>query len=213
MADYFKKTGRAVFVIIVIFILISCTNNMRLESDYLRSKSEFILIAKSDLINRVFTHVSVTDISELFTAREDRDTTEFIVVHHAGVVGEYTPLDVDKFHKEVRGWSGIAYTYWITSKGKVFKNHGIDERTASEKGYNNKSLSICLQGDFDLGKPSQSQINSLVKLVIKLKLDYPSARLVGHKELNKTPCPGTYLNIEKVDSITRRFHIINKLFN
>ena len=59
---------------------------------------------------------------------------------------------------------------------------------AHAKGYNSHSLGVCYEGGLDTnGKPADTrtpkQKRALLKLLKKLKVAYPDARIVGHRDL------------------------------
>ena len=58
----------------------------------------------------------------------------------------------------------------------------------SATGYNAHSIGICYEGGLDIrGRPcdtrTSEQKDTLQKLLIRLKEDYPEARVVGHRDL------------------------------
>ena len=91
------------------------------------------------------------------------------------------------------GWAGIGYHFYIRKDGTIYK--GRDEKYAGAhcENYNSVSLGICLEGNFEIEKPTEKQIQSVTDLVKYLRKKYGNFKLVGHKDLNATACPGQYL--------------------
>jgi len=176
----------------------------------MQNNGRHLTLSNLDWINYLYSSPNVIDASGLFIDREVRDTTEFIVIHHAGVEGKYTAIDIDKFHRKKRKWKSIAYTFFITDTGETFRLHGINSKTAGEYGYNNKTLSICLQGNFNQKELTSIQAIPLIKLVARLKVVFPYAKVIGHRHLEDlTPCPGKNINVAVIDSLASRYHIFN----
>jgi N-acetyl-anhydromuramyl-L-alanine amidase AmpD len=69
-------------------------------------------------------------------------------------------------------------------------------------------LGICLAGNFDIGKPTAAQMNSVKELCRWLCKKYgldplEKGVIVGHRDVNDTTCPGKnlYKRLEEI----RRF--------
>jgi len=122
---------------------------------------------------------------------EKRESTHFIVVHHAQAK-TCTVQDIDQWHKN-NGWSGIGYAFLIKKDGTIYRGRPEWAQGAHCKGYNHNSIGICLEGDFTTENPTSLQLASLVELSRYLISLYPNARIVRHKDLNDTECPGQNL--------------------
>lgn len=128
---------------------------------------------------------------------------EYIIIHHSAT--DKGNAEVFRKAHMAKGWRDIGYHYVIgngtyTGDGEIEEGRGNDEVGAHAKGYNDKSIGICLVGNFEKYPPSQAQIKSLVKLLKSLLPEYkiPIADVIGHKEVNNTLCPGIYFDIEKL---------------
>ena len=124
-----------------------------------------------------------------------RKSTDYIVMHHRAGNG-----DADSIHKQhlSQGYSGIGYHYYVRKNGQVFQGRPIDKVGAHCKGYNDKSVGVCFEGNFENEKPTKEQLkagNNLVKYILNL---YPQAKIVGHKDLMSTACPGNNFNINEI---------------
>jgi N-acetyl-anhydromuramyl-L-alanine amidase AmpD len=118
---------------------------------------------------------------------------EYIVIHHTASTAKETVEQIHNFHINNNGWAGIGYHFYIRKDGTVYK--GRDEKYAGAhcENYNSVSLGICLEGNFEIEKPTDSQLKSLSELLQYLTKKYGYVHIVGHNDLNATACPGKNL--------------------
>ena len=118
---------------------------------------------------------------------------EYIVIHHTASTAKETVEQIHNFHINNNGWAGIGYHFYIRKDGTIYK--GRDEKYAGAhcENYNSVSLGICLEGNFEIEKPTEKQIQSVTDLVKYLRKKYGDFKLVGHRDLNATACPGKNL--------------------
>ena len=86
------------------------------------------------------------------------------------------------------GWDGAGYHHIICRDGKIEPGRPFYWQGAHVYGQNENSLGICL-----IGKKSftPAQMNSLSRLLHKLKCRHPDAEIVGHRDVQETAktCP------------------------
>lgn len=125
-----------------------------------------------------------------------RTSTDYIVVHCAA-----TKATMDIGVREIRqwhvqqGWLDVGYHFVIRRNGDVEdgRPHGVVG--SHVKGYNSRSLGICLVGGIDAkGAPEDNftaeQMNSLKLLLLAQKRTYTQAKIVGHRDLDSgKACP------------------------
>ncbi|MCR5834754.1 MAG: peptidoglycan recognition protein family protein [Selenomonadaceae bacterium] len=147
-----------------------------------------------------------------FGELKDRKETERIVIHHAGLDKDYSAHAIHKFHRDVRGWSGIGYHYVIRKDGTIEQGRPSQAVGAHAANHNYNSIGICVTGNFNVSNPKTAQIDSLKMLTAWLCQKYNlnpmgNGVIVGHKNLNKTTCPGSnlYPRIEEVKCYCRDF--------
>lgn len=118
---------------------------------------------------------------------------EYIVIHHTASTAKETVEQIHNFHINNNGWAGIGYHFYIRKDGTVYK--GRDEKYAGAhcENYNSVSLGICLEGNFEIEKPTEKQLKSLTELLQYLTKKYGYVHIVGHNDLNATACPGKNL--------------------
>lgn len=125
-----------------------------------------------------------------------RDNTEIIVIHHAAKT-IWSPEDINDFHKS-KGWDGIGYNFYIRKDGTICNGRGEEAVGAQLKGYNDISIGICLEGNFEIEEVNEEQINSLNNLIYYLICKYDIKKIKGHKDYGETLCPGKNLNIKLI---------------
>jgi len=126
----------------------------------------------------------------------------FIVIHHSatatGSAGEF-----DRMHR-AKGWDELGYHFVIgngtgSGDGEVevggrwpVQKHGAHTKVANHPEYNDLGIGICLVGNFDVTRPTEAQMQSLMRLVrfLRDRYDIPRGRMYGHGQLKATDCPG-----------------------
>lgn len=122
--------------------------------------------------------------------RPKRAQTDYIVWHCSATKPDQF-LDaaaIDAMHK-ARGWQGIGYHLVIRRDGVLDIGEPISNRGAHVKGYNSRSVSVCMVGGLDEEeKPSnnftQAQWHTAFNIQAMLTMLYPKAQTVGHRDLS-----------------------------
>lgn len=116
-----------------------------------------------------------------------------IICHHTAVSYNKNPdqFEATKRYHISKGWGDIGYHYEISKSGRVYK--GRDESTpgahTKEQNVNYNSISICLDGNFDIELPTKEQTESLKKLLLELMVKYkiPSINIFPHRHYAINP--------------------------
>ena len=119
---------------------------------------------------------------------QKRTKTNYIVLHHAAAT-KATVADIDRWHKE-KGWTCIGYHFYVDKAGRIFRGRPIDTIGAHCLGHNNDSIGICAEGNFNVEKMNDKQKQAVIELLKDLVKKYPKAKIVRHKDLMSTDCPG-----------------------
>jgi N-acetyl-anhydromuramyl-L-alanine amidase AmpD len=95
--------------------------------------------------------------------------------------------EIDQWHKE-RGFSSCGYHYVIRRNGRVERGRDVERGGAHAKGFNAKSLGVCLVGGKGEGDVSDcnftfEQYQSLYDLISDLKVQFPITKVLGHRDL------------------------------
>ena len=112
-----------------------------------------------------------------------------IIVHCSDTPDEenLTASDIHLMHLGF-GWDGIGYHKIILKNGNIENGRPLFWQGAHTYGLNKESLGICLIGR---QKFEAQQFLSLKTLLLKWKLDYPNAIILGHRDaiVTKKTCP------------------------
>jgi len=140
-----------------------------------------------------------------------KQTPTYLVLHHEA--GQGTVEQIHKYHLS-KGWSGIAYHAYVRRDGSVYAGRPLDKCGGHCSGYNNCSIGICFEGNFETETMTQKQMTGGVKAIGEILAKYPSLKIVGHKELCATACPGKnfpldYFKSCQEDDMATRFKTIN----
>lgn len=124
----------------------------------------------------------------------ERSRTDLIIIHHTG--GEHDTVESIHALHLANGWAGIGYHFAIYPDGSVHQGRPIEMVGAHCEGYNSRSISVNLVGNFEYQQPTQAQIDSLFSLLSDLIHDYnvPPEQVTGHNAWNSTACPGRNLD-------------------
>jgi len=128
---------------------------------------------------------------------------EYIIVHHTGGTqadpladtSHHTMEIVDNYHKSL-GWDGIGYNWFIEKDGKIRKGRDETKAGAHTIGYNEKSIGVCLAGNFDATIPTKEQEISLVTVIKDIRSRYKIKleNIVPHRIFANKTCYGRRLS-------------------
>lgn len=125
-----------------------------------------------------------------------RKITEIIV--HCSATREgvnQTVAQIRKYHVEQRGWSDIGYHYVVYLDGTIHAGRPLGKAGAHCIGHNQNSIGVCYVGGCasDGKTPKDTRTDAqkagLLKLIKRLKAEYPQATVHGHYEFARKACP------------------------
>jgi len=138
--------------------------------------------------------------------RENHDpmgrVTKITVHHTSEIPGMMERHDVDlvraiqRYHQDHRHWADIGYHFLIGRKGEVYEGRPVQAQGAHVGGAKNRhNLGVSVIGDFQRNRPTSAQLASLETLLAQQQQRYriPTHRVIGHRELAVTVCPGDNL--------------------
>lgn len=131
-----------------------------------------------------------------------RFKTDYIVLHHAEAV-KCTAQDVHSWHR-ANGWTGIGYHFFVRKDGTIYRGRPINVVGAHVQGMNSCSIGICAEGDYHTKEKTmpQAQKKSIIELCQYLKKNYyPNAKIVGHREIGDSNCPGRYYPLDEIKNM------------
>ena len=88
-----------------------------------------------------------------------------------------------------RGWKDIGYHSYITRDGQVHEGRPLSQVGAHCKNHNQHSIGICYEGGLDAAGQAcdtrtRAQCQSLRHLLKRLTAQFPSAIIMGHRDLS-----------------------------
>ena len=117
-----------------------------------------------------------------------RSGTSEIILHHAEA-SHASVEDVNQWHLE-RGWVGIGYNYYIRKDGTIWRGRPEWAVGAHAVGHNDKSIGICCEGAYMTEHMPAAQLAALKDLIRDIMTRYGKLKLLRHKDVNSTDCPG-----------------------
>ena len=146
-------------------------------------------------------------LDKIFASSVNRP--QYLIVHHVGGTDANPLLDtsnqsfetVNAYHKIAFDFKSslgyyIGYHYYISKNGILRQGRLDTDEGAHTLGYNNKSIGICLAGNFDAKLPTPEQTSALKILLEKKKSQYniPSQNIVAHRMFANKTCFGRKLS-------------------
>jgi N-acetyl-anhydromuramyl-L-alanine amidase AmpD len=135
---------------------------------------------------------------------------QYLVIHHSLTKdGKVVDWDaIRRYHMTDPGhkWVDIGYHYGVELVGneyviKVGRPEWAVGAQCKEEGMNNKSLGICVVGNYDLGAPPEEAMEQLVILCGNLcsKYKLPVSSIVTHHQFaGYKTCPGTKFPMDEL---------------
>lgn len=135
---------------------------------------------------------------------------DMIILHHmAHKTADI--YDVHNYHRsrtytnsagKTSYWSGIGYNYFITFDGTIYEARGLNVG-AHTLNYNNRSIGIGFQGDFQQQQMPDAQLKAGAALCKKLMQDHSLTErdIKLHKDLSATVCPGKNFRISELKEL------------
>ena len=103
--------------------------------------------------------------------------------------------EIRRWHVDDNGWSDIGYHYVIRRDGTVEPGRPLEKAGAHCRGYNQKSIGICLVGGTAESNGASefnftwNQIKELEQKLITLECLYNGVTIHGHNEFSEKACP------------------------
>lgn len=128
-----------------------------------------------------------------------RNITEAIFVHCSATKPsmDIGVREIRQWHKE-QGWLDVGYHFVIRRDGTVEEGRPIDVVGSHVKGWNEKSVGICLVGGInDSMQPeanfTNAQMSSLMDILERVSAKYPKAPFKAHHDVAAKACPSFHL--------------------
>ncbi|XP_011382425.1 N-acetylmuramoyl-L-alanine amidase [Pteropus vampyrus] len=130
----------------------------------------------------------------------------FLYVHHTYVPAlPCTTLascaanmrSMQRFHQDTRGWDDIGYSFVMGSDGYMYEGRGWHWVGAHTRGYNSRGFGLAFVGNYTAELPVEAALrvvrDVLPRCAVRAGLLRPDYKLLGHRQLVPTDCPGDAL--------------------
>ncbi|XP_063833118.1 peptidoglycan-recognition protein LB-like [Ostrinia nubilalis] len=141
----------------------------------------------------------------------------YVVIHHTYIPAACNTTEdcmagmrsMQRYHNS-QDWGDIGYNFCIGSEAGVYEGRGWQTKGIHAGRANGVSVGICLIGDWRTELPPQDQLEAakeLIKAGIKEGYISPDYKLVGHRQVMNTECPGgaLYQHISTWDHFMPKF--------
>ncbi len=126
----------------------------------------------------------------------DREgTPKGIILHHAAIDGDVTAIH--NYHRDVNGWAGIGYHFYVTKDGVVWRGRPEQWLGAHTEDFNDR-IGICAEGNFEEETMPAVQQNAIVQLLAHLEEKYGKLPITRHGDHDATACPGENYPFEAI---------------
>ncbi|EFN81745.1 peptidoglycan-recognition protein SC2 isoform X1 [Harpegnathos saltator] len=132
-----------------------------------------------------------------------RKPAPYVVLHHSTGNGCVTQAicqlkvrEFQNYHMNSKKWSDVGYNFIVGEDGNIYEGRGWGKQGAHSKPFNNKSIGICIIGDYTNRTPNSAAVQAVDSLIAygvssgEIKNDY---KLLGHRQTWQTNCPGNSL--------------------
>lgn len=116
-------------------------------------------------------------------------SVDFLIVHASATSPDHDigAQEIRRWHRE-RGWFDIGYHYVIRRDGVLETGRKDTRPGAHVRGFNHRSLGICLVGGVDKKQNPQDnytdeQYETLGRILTELSQRHPDAEVLGHRDM------------------------------
>jgi N-acetyl-anhydromuramyl-L-alanine amidase AmpD len=106
--------------------------------------------------------------------------------------------EIDRWHREDRGWRMIGYHFFVSRNGEVIEGRPLGTKGAHAKGHND-NIGIAIAGGFGSSADDMAtehytpvQLAALFDLIKRLQSQYniKTDKVIGHNKISPKSCPG-----------------------
>lgn len=143
-------------------------------------------------------NIKKTNLQYDYSQLSNRTKTDMVVIHHTGnsTDDDLSAEEINASH-QAQGWTCIGYHYVIRKDGTIEEGRPHWTVAAHAYGFNSHTIGIHVCGNFEIGDPTQAQIESLAMLLANVCDDYglpiDKDHVVAHRDLMATACCGENL--------------------
>lgn len=118
-----------------------------------------------------------------------------VIIHHTAIFNA-SIKSIAEYHINTKQWPGIGYHYIISHDDRIYKCNEETDISYHCSGHNSSSIGIAFNFDFNRSFPKQQSIINLFLLLLYLEKNFNIKEIKGHRDFNKTDCPGRNFNLE-----------------
>lgn len=144
-----------------------------------------------------------------------RSCTRYVVVHHTERE-HWTIHQWHKNHSNRKGWLGFGYHYFIDQKTcEIYEGRQRNEDGSHVKHYNDCTIGVCFDGNFDKYEIKDAQLRASVELIASLQLIYdaPLLRHCDFPGVKKKSCPGENFPIKDLKALVdeKKYELLKEI--
>nr|QFQ66864.1 peptigosaccharide recognition protein lb [Protaetia brevitarsis] len=176
------------------------------------------IITAGDLVYRLAVFVGITSSYDLQIVSKEEwgamkpveidpmpNPVPYVIIHHSYIPPACNTSSecveamqwMQDFHMNTHGWNDIGYHFAVGGDGKAYEGRGWSAVGAHAPLYNNRSIGICIIGDWTTELPPIKQLNTVHNLInfgVESGYIRPEYILHGHRQVRSgTECPGDRL--------------------
>ena len=113
-----------------------------------------------------------------------------IFIHCTASYQTTTTEESLKAEFKAKGWKAPGYHYVVKPDGGIINMWPEDKVSNGVQGYNSTSINVAYIGGIDKQHPkgidnrTDAQKRALLELLAKLKIKYPKAKIMGHRDIS-----------------------------
>ncbi|XP_006898399.1 PREDICTED: N-acetylmuramoyl-L-alanine amidase [Elephantulus edwardii] len=104
---------------------------------------------------------------------------------------------MQRYHQDTRGWDDIGYSFVVGSDGYVYEGRGWFHVGAHTRGYNSRGFGVAIVGNYTADLPTEAALRTvrdeLPRCALRAGYLHPDYKMLGHRQLVSTECPGDAL--------------------
>lgn len=164
------------------------------------------------------TQFKILDPNLTFRSQlQTRRRTDGIILHHIGGTDkEVSAATVHQWHLR-NGWYGIGYHFMVHKDGTIERGRPLNKTGAHCSGENDHTIGVNIVGNFQYARPTNEQMIATEILLASLcnmyNLPPGMTTIFGHRDFNRTECPGINvytLMSDLIDRTRNRVEIIHQ---
>lgn len=119
---------------------------------------------------------------------------DFIVLHCTATQPTARVEAIERYWREVRGWTNPGYHFLVAADGTLHKLLPVEQIANGVRGLNHRSVHVSYIGGVDMyGRPKDTRTGlqkaTTLRVLQALLVQFPQARVAGHYQFAAKACP------------------------